>query len=200
MLESHEELGQVNTESHLGGHNNTTHVDHGALDWLVKDLKVETFLDIGCGPGGMIKAAADLGLRSVGIDGDYSIDRGSNNNFLIHDYTKGPAVIEEQFDVAWSIEFLEHVYEQYIPNFMHSFQLAKFVVVTYAPPGWTGHHHVNLQEESYWIDKFQDYHFEYQQELTKHLRSVSTMNYPRKSKKAFVKNRGLFFINRERTQ
>ena len=35
-------------EAHLGGHQNKTHLDHGALDWLIKTTNAKTFLDIGC--------------------------------------------------------------------------------------------------------------------------------------------------------
>lgn len=182
-------------EEHLGGHNNRTHLDLGSLEWAINKFGINTFLDIGCGPGGMVELAKSYGLYSVGIDGDYSIPRSTNNNFVIHDYTEGPAPIDKEFDLAWSVEFLEHVDEKYVPNFMYSFQLAKLVIVTYAPPGWPGHHHVNLQEESYWIDIFQSYGFNFDKNLTSELRESSTMNYPEKPKKAFVRNRGLFFIN-----
>ena len=67
--------------------------------------------------------------------------------------------------------------------------------MTYAPPGWRGHHHVNLQEEDYWIAKMAEYGLIHSAELTTTLREVSTMNYPKKAKKAFVRNRGLVFIN-----
>jgi len=134
-------------ENHLGGHNNKTHLDTGALAWLQETFDVKTFLDIGCGPGGMVKLANSVGLQAHGIDGDYTLERYNPSKFLIHDFTKGTAPLTQTYDVGWSVEFLEHVYEEYMPNYMHSFLQCKYVIVTYAPPGWTGHHHVNLQEE-----------------------------------------------------
>ena len=65
--------------------------------------------------------------------------------------------------------------------------------MTYAPPGHTGYHHVNLQEESYWIKTFEGYGFSYSSEHTKQLRESSTMGSKRKHK--FILNRGLVFIN-----
>ena len=67
--------------------------------------------------------------------------------------------------------------------------------MTYAPPGWPGYHHVNCQEESYWIDTLKSYGFRFDSAATKHLRQVSTMNIDGKKKKRFVKNRGLVFFN-----
>ena len=76
---------------------------------------------------------------------------------------------------------------------LHVSQQCKYVIMTYASC-WKGHHHVNLQEEQYWIDKFKQYGFFHNQTYTKFIRKASTMNAHR-SKKAFVRNRGLFFEN-----
>lgn len=183
-------------EEHLGGHLNKTHLDKGALDWVIQEFSCKTYLDIGCGPGGMVQLAESLGLNARGIDGDYTVERYNTNNFIIHDFTKGPAPINETYDIGWSVEFVEHVYEEYIPNYVQAMQKCKNLIITYAPPGWPGHHHVNCQEESYWIDKLEEYGLIYSKEHTKTLREVSTMNLPKKPKKAFVKNRGLFFENK----
>lgn len=182
-------------EEHLGGHNNKTHIDIGALTWLQSTFNIKSFLDIGCGTGGMVELANKAGLQGYGIDGDYTLERYNPNKFLIHDFTTGPAPLENNYDIGWSVEFLEHVHEEYMPNYMHSFQQCKYVVITYAPPGWNGHHHVNLQEEGYWIKKFKEYGLIYSETYTNELRDNSTMNYPKKPRKAFVKNRGLFLVN-----
>ena len=94
------------------------------------------------------------------------------------------------FDLAWSVEFLEHVEEQYIPNYMPIFQACKYAIVTHAVPGQDGHHHVNCQEKDYWVDKFREYDMIYQDELTVMARDSSTM------KKPFIKRTGLVFQNR----
>lgn len=179
-------------EQHLGGHNGLTHLDHGALDWLIATFNPETFLDIGCGPGGMVELAEQRDLYSLGIDGDHTIERYNPDRFILHDFTLGPATIPK-FDIGWSCEFVEHVYEQYQENYMAAFQQCRVLMLTYAPPGHTGYHHVNLQPEEYWIEKVQNYGLVYNSELTRHLREHSTMG--NKKKHRFVKNRGLIFIN-----
>lgn len=181
-------------EEHLGGHNNKTHLDNGALQFFYDNLNCKSMLDIGCGPGGMVELAEKLGYKSLGIDGDYTLERYNDNNFIIHDFTKGPANILDKYDLGWSVEFVEHVYEEYIPNYIKSFQQCKYVLITYAPPGWDGHHHVNLQDEEYWIDTFESYGLKFDLDLTRKVRDASTMNMHRR-KKAFVKNRGLVFVN-----
>ena len=106
-------------------------------------------LDVGCGPGGQVLTALDLGLDAQGIDGDYTVDR-PGNHWCIHDYTVGPSPVQETFDLVWSCEFVEHVYEDYMPNYLADFARGTWICMTYAPPGFPGHHHVNCQPTVYW--------------------------------------------------
>lgn len=178
---------------HLGGHLNRTNIDEGALSWLIDTFQPQSFLDIGCGPGGMVDHAIDCQLDATGIDGDPTILK---EGIILHDFVEGPIALDRRYDIGWSVEFVEHVYEQYMPNYMPAFQACDVIVVTYAPPGTPGHHHVNLQEQQYWIDKFKDYGFVFNEEYTQQLRDSSTMNLNKKShEKRFVQKRGMVFIN-----
>lgn len=181
-------------EEHLGGHLGRTHLDHGALDWLIAKFNARSYLDIGCGPGGMVELAEQKGLQVQGIDGDHTIERYNPDRFLIHDFTQGPVELGQQYDIGWSCEFVEHVYEEYIPNFVSAFKHCKILMITYAPPGWSGHHHVNCQPEEYWVKQLKKYGLKYNSDFTRELREQSTMN-KNKKKKAFVRNRGLIFTN-----
>ena len=178
---------------HLGGHKNRTHLDIGVLTYMIDKFQITSFLDIGCGPGGMVNLADELGLRSTGIDGDFTVKR-SGNNFIIHDYTTGITKFNDYFDMAWSCEFVEHVDELFVPNYIKDFQRAKYVVMTYSEK--PGHHHVNLKPASYWINIFQNAGFKYDNSITQEIRNASTMNTVGKfaGKKEFVKTNGLFFI------
>ena len=180
-------------EPHLGGHQNKTHLDNGALDWLIKTFDAKSFLDIGCGPGGMVELAKFKGLLVKGIDGDHTLKRPNETDYTLHDFTKAPLIPDFEYDIGWSVEFVEHVEEKYIPNYMPCFQSCNTVVITYAPPGWEGHHHVNLKDEDYWIQTFATNGLKHNAEMTHQLRQHSTMNLGKKGKKAFVRNRGLVF-------
>lgn len=193
-------------EKHLGGHANKTNVDNGALDWAISTLNPKTFLDIGCGPGGMVELAESKGLDSLGIDGDFTLERYNPSKFLIHDYSKGPALLDKKFDLGWSVEFVEHVYAEYIPNYIQSFQQCKTLIMSFAPPGHGGYHHVNEQTQEYWIDVLEKYNFKFEPILTQEMRQSSTLGRSalqikknttneQKMKKAFVFLRGLVFTN-----
>lgn len=179
-------------EEHLGGHNGLTHLDEGCLNYF-KALGHKTFLDIGCGPGGMVQLAEQMGFDSFGIDGDYTLERYNTNNFLIHDFTKGPAPIDKIFDIGWCVEFVEHVYEEYIPNYVQAMQKCKNVVMTHAVVGQTGYHHVNCQNPPYWIDTMKKHGFKVDNHKTQIIRKSSTMG--KKKKHRFLEKTGLYFVN-----
>ena len=178
---------------HLGGHLDKTHNDRGTLTYLIENYGIKSFLDIGCGPGGMVNLAEMRGLKAIGIDGDWQVDK-ETSNIVIHDFTTGPAPIQGEYDVGWSVEFLEHVEEKYQENYMKAFQLCDYVIATAAPPGYPGHHHVNCQPESYWHEVFDKYGFEYDDEVTQKIRKeYSTMQKP------FMQRTGMFFIRRRQS-
>jgi hypothetical protein len=133
-----------------------------------------------------VLAAHELGLKAVGIDGDFTVER-PGNHWHIHDYTSGPTSLTETFDLVWSCEFVEHVYEKYTSNFLQDFARGTWICMTYAPPGFPGHHHVNCQPEQYWIDAIESLGYCYEKEITKQVRTASTQ------RKKFIKKRGLVF-------
>lgn len=171
------------TPNHLGGHLNTTHIDAGVLEFLTNTFSIKSMVDIGCGPGGMEKLALARNISWQGIDGDPKMTRES---VLIHDFSLGPLKIEP-VDLGWSVEFLEHVEEKYLSNFMETFQLCASVFVTHAPPNKSGHHHVNCRLSSYWIEIFEDWGFVFMENLTTQARSSSSMG------RNFARENGLVF-------
>jgi len=173
--------------TYLGGHLNITNIDTPLLIAVKETFNIKSMLDIGCGPGGMKAIANKNDIDWYGVDGDPAVIEDTEYS-LVHDFTLGKANIDRQFDLIWCTEFLEHVEEKYIPNYMPLFKLGKVVVVTAAPPGWPGFHHVNCREESYWIDVFKKYGFKYSKETTNDFKNLSKM------RKGFFKRAGMVFI------
>lgn len=181
-------LEMENENSHLGGHSNITHVDIGALGYIKKTLKIESMIDVGCGKMGMFPIACGFKIKYTGIDGDPNLNHKSN--FVSHDYKNGPCVLDQKYDLGWSVEFVEHVDQQYLNNFMDSFKRCKYVCITHALPGKVGHHHVNCQPSEYWINVFADNGFEYSEAHTKEIKANSSM------KREFMCKTGMLFINK----
>lgn len=114
--------------------------------WLVEDMKVRSVLDVGCGDGQAIEFFADLGCSVLGIEG---VEQ-NHPAIIQHDFTDGPAE-HGSFDLCWCCEFVEHVEEGFIPNFLSSFRSAKTLLMTHADPGQPGFHHVNCRSSEYWV-------------------------------------------------
>lgn len=179
----------VETPKHLGGHLSITHVDAGSLAWLQYSLSVQSMVDIGCGPGGMRRIARGLGISWTGVDGDPAC---AGDDIITHDYTKGPLHLDP-VDLAWSVEFLEHVHERHLANVLSTFRNATHICVTHALPGKKGWHHVNCQPPEYWIDQFSKAGYVFDKNLTDAIRHRSTM------KRNFVRDNGLFFTRQPDT-
>lgn len=178
---------------HLGGHCGVSHTDEGTLDFLVETYDIKSMVDVGQGPGAMVQLARTKGLEAYGIDGDPTVEAD-----VRHDFSTGPYSLDSGVDLAWSVEFLEHVDEEYLPNYMETFSGAKYVFCTAAKPGEPGHHHVNCQPAHYWIGKFAEYGYVFDLHATAHIRNTATtMNLDRPIKKQFVKRNGLFFIRED---
>lgn len=178
---------EAGTPDHLGGHLNKTHVDVGSLKWLVDNYDVATMVDVGCGPGGMRFEAEKLGVTWYGVDGDESV-WVPGSRIHTHDFTLGSfKSAEPKYDLGWSVEFLEHVEERYVPSYMDLFSRCRVVAATAAPPGYPGHHHVNCRSTDYWAGVFAAHGFVLDAAATATLRSVSTMVKP------FMQRTGMLF-------
>jgi SAM-dependent methyltransferase len=145
--------------------------------WAYQTLGVRSVVDIGCGEGHAARYFRDLGCEVLGIDGSLQAFRDSviPEQHVVHDYTSGPYRPASRFDLAWSCEFVEHVDEHYLDNFLETFTYSnRYLMITYAVPGQPGHHHVNCQNEDYWIDRIQAVGFRYEPDLTGNSRAIAS--------------------------
>ena len=175
-------------EEHLGGHCNVTHIDEGALDYLLENFNIETAYDLGCGPGGMVETMIKRGISCLGIDGDYSITRSVPCEII--DFTKN-GLMPPRASLCWSVEFLEHVEEKFMENYLPVLMSCNLLMLT-ASPSEKGHHHVNVHNCDWWISKISSYGFRFLDKETQELRARSTM------KRDFVRTTGMVFTNEYR--
>lgn len=186
-------IENFNNSQHAG----ITNVDSALLLHVRDNWNVKNMLDIGCGPGDHAIVASEIGIDSYGVDGTDIIPQ--LENFQQIDYRENCSAFDIKFDLGWSVEFLEHVEEEFKHIYIKDFIKCNILIITAAPPGWGGNGHVNEQPEQYWIDFFENYNFLLDKEKTKEIRRVSNITNgrngkPRRSKKQFVKNRGLVFV------
>lgn len=186
---------------HLGGHCYITHTDVGTLMWLKEYLQSEQplkFLDVGCSMGWQLSLAKNTGYDVAGIEGDISIKSHNElkckENIIWHDLTKTGLILEKQYDVIWCVEVAEHIEEKYVNNLLNTlcFNLNSngLLVFTFCDKPDTGIHHVNIQKEEYWLNKFSDYGIIKDEGLTEILRNRTTMV------REFIKETGIILRNR----
>jgi len=173
---------------HLGGGGKRCHIDEGALKYAKNKFNITSMVDIGCGIGGMLALANKHNISYKGIDGDPELAMPSPN-FIVHDFRNKFDKELNNIDLAWSVEFLEHVEEEYMENYLAVFRKAKYIICTAAPPGKKGWHHVNCQPVKYWINIFEKEGFKFSEKHTKEMKRSSTM------KREFMKKTGMVFIN-----
>jgi hypothetical protein len=172
---------------HLGGHFGNVNKDPAVLRYLVERYDIRSMLDVGCGPGGMLDEAEALGVWAAGVDGDPYV-READRRIILHDYTTGPLVMP--VELIWCTEFVEHVEEIYLGNILTTLcePHVRVLYLTAAPLGFPGHHHVNCQPESYWIDLLARYGWAKDEEATQWVRDNGDHVFSRRQGLVFVKN------------
>lgn len=170
--------GEFVTAGHLGGffRNGDPDTTYPNLwEWLVKTLGVQFVLDVGCGDGHALDHFWHIdGVASaIGIDG-MPQEHASVREF---DFTTGHYPWPWDFadiDLVWSCEFVEHVEAQYLDNFLPALAAGRWLAMTHAVPGQTGHHHVNCQPEEFWVDQLARYGMVLDPYLTAQARAVAS--------------------------
>ena len=144
--------------------------------WIINTIDPKRVIDIGCGPGHLIEALARRGTHILGVD--YSAaarqrvaQRGLP--FQTFDLTDPDARIPgAPWDMAVCCEVAEHLDARHADTFVkHLASASDTIFLTAAEVGQGGLNHVNEQPNSYWVDKFAECGFEFDQRLTKEARA-----------------------------
>ncbi|MBP3954180.1 class I SAM-dependent methyltransferase [Gemmata sp. G18] len=145
-----------------------THSDEGALDYLATRFGVRTMIDVGCGSPETVYRAKQKGIRATGVNGDPRIARDSRV-IIEHDYTRKPLFAGE-FDLGWSVGFVEHVEERFVPNVMATFRGCRAVFLAPTVSGLAP----NDRTVEYWAEQFGAAGFVLDAEATEGVRRHST--------------------------
>ena len=167
----------VEQKPHLGGYlvggDNETYCKE-VWDWMYK-YGIRSVIDVGCGEAHSTKYLYDLGMDVIGIEGGEKAYHNSalKEKVILHDYTIDSFIPNKKYDAIWCCEFVEHVEEKYISNFLITFSYAKYIIMTHAIPNQKGYHHVNCQDEQYRINKLESINYRYNKNITEILRKIS---------------------------
>lgn len=159
-------------QHNFGGHGGAGHISPTALDYFKNKFDVKTMLDVGCGSGLNCAYATEVkGIKTTGLEADHEC-RKFHKDIIIHDFEKqGKWKHTQVFDLGWSIGVSEHIESKNADDYVDSFKSCKWIIMTWCPPGYGGHHHVNEQPADYWIEKFKKHGFDYHEDITKEVLS-----------------------------
>lgn len=197
-----------NTAPHLGGncigeyeYNGKTYkgdcnsITIDLWKYLIEKFKIKTVLDVGCGCGYTSEIFKKLGCAVTCFDGlSYNIENSDPSlNCFVHDLTTGPFCSSIKYDLVWCCEVAEHIEEKYINNLIQTLKNGKVIAMTAAQEGDGGHHHVNLKNKNYWIQKIEDDTYQYNN-LTNYCREIASS--PDARWESHFKRNGLLFTER----
>lgn len=143
-----------------------TELDHGWSNvlfghvlWLV--FRPSSVIELGCGTGATLAALRRCGVEVLGVDGFADCipfiarhDPEVASQVVIHDLGT-PWTAPKQFDLAVSIETLEHIAPEGADHAVKTIcDAAPVAVVTACPPVGRNPLHLNEQPFPYWVEKF----------------------------------------------
>lgn len=145
---------------------------------LVREFAPRSVVDVGCGTGALLEA-----LRAQGLPAARGLEksahalarcRAAGLEVAAFDLTApGAGSAGPPADLAVSLEVAEHLPPSCAGSFVALLcSLAPRVVITAAPPGQPGTHHVNEQPPAYWIELFEARGMRHDPEATVRLQSA----------------------------
>jgi SAM-dependent methyltransferase len=138
---------------------------------IARRFQPETAVDWGCGTGLHAAALAECGVAVTAVDGvraDQDL-LASNIDVRIADLTQPipDNLVTRPYDLSLCIDVMEHLFErdanQALINVTNG---AGVVILSCAPPGQGGHHHVNEQPRRYWVKRMAELGWRYDRRET----------------------------------
>jgi SAM-dependent methyltransferase len=139
--------------------------------YVIDRFAVSTVLDVGAGLGHAAHWFHKAGCQVVAMDGLPTNVNRAIFPVVQHDITNGP--FKCPVDLVHCQEVVEHIEKKYIEELLTTLCNGKVIIMTHGEPGQPGHHHVNCQPSTYWIEKLDARGWEFLPEDTRRIRLVA---------------------------
>lgn len=129
-------------------------VYHAFADAVWELWRPRAVLDVGCGAGYLVEGFAGR-CPALGVDGSEGARAvqgpEARKRCLLRDLTAGEVPrVALRLPMAVSIEVAEHIEPELTAEFVRWFGGCQRLLLTAAPPGQGGTHHVNEREPEFW--------------------------------------------------
>ena len=144
------------------------------LDIVIKELKPKSVLDVGCGIGNSLQYYLSNDIDAWGVENSrIAISESPVKERIIKYNLKKRLNLKKKFDLVWCFEVVEHIH----PDFEHIFlstltNHSNKILISAAKPGQGGHGHFNEKPAEYWIEKFRQRGFQYDNSFTLKVRAT----------------------------
>lgn len=128
------------------------------LGLLFSEYRPRSLVDFGAGVGTWLRAARDLGVETLlGVEGAWVRDRlGPQAPPYRFQDLNAPVRLERRFDLAMSVEVVEHLLPERGASFADDLcRAADLVLFAAAMPHQGGDGHINERLASYWVEQFE---------------------------------------------
>ena len=129
------------------------------IEVIKKFYMPKSVFDLGCGVGTWLKAWQDNGTEEIlGVDANEMDEKYlyiPRKHLQIVDFEKQKIILEKKFDLAMSLECLEHISNEREDIAIQTLtNAADFILFSAAIPYQVGTNHINCHKLTYWVDKF----------------------------------------------
>jgi hypothetical protein len=130
---------------------------------IYENFRPASLADLGCGCGIYGSLFGGRGVKVLSLDGVLPPPESSFPVEIIQrDLTVPFENVWGRFDLALCLEVAEHIPEEFAETFLRNITaFSDRLVMSAAPPGQGGHHHVNERPRRYWAEKLAGLGFAY---------------------------------------
>lgn len=175
---------------HLGGNFiqvNPSTFCPSVWNYIIQKHKIKSVLDVGSGRGFAAKWFSEQGLRSLAVEGLEDNIKNAVHPTTLCDLTEQSYTAD--VDLVNCIEVVEHIEEKFIDNLLDTICCGKFLFMTHAIPGQSGHHHVNCQPTEYWLNHLRKRGFVELKEDSNYIRQLASS-----TKAHHIKDTGMLLV------
>ena len=132
------------------------------VPYIMQLIRSQRVIDIGCGTGEWLEVFKKQGVKEVlGVDGgwfDESLLKISSNEFIKLDFTKEELKIGRTFDLAITLEVINHIPKDRTRDFIRLMTQVAPVVLFSAPIPYQGGSGARINEQwpAYWAELFKE--------------------------------------------